>query len=92
MNWRPEDAKLYAARFSDLQASGFPGMTNALHIRAFAECTIWLDEICFSVSAAPIDTTSTEIIQAGPTAPVHPAAYLTGKEGGGSALFPCIIP
>ena len=79
MDWHPEDAKFYAARFSDLvladgthpvittewqdlvidlEASGFPGMTNALHIRAFAKCVIYLDEITFSAAVAPIAATS----------------------------------
>ena len=49
----------------DLEASGFPGMTNALHIRAFAECTIYLDELYFSDPIAPIDNTSTETIVSG---------------------------
>lgn len=53
----------------DLEASGFPGMTNALHIRAFAKCVIYLDEITFSEAVAPIDATSSETIQAGLTAP-----------------------
>ena len=39
----------------DLEASGFPGMTNAFHIRAFAPCVIWLDEITFSDVVAPLD-------------------------------------
>ncbi len=90
MDWHPEDAKFYAARFSDLvladgshpvittewqdlvidlEASGFPGMTNALHIRAFADCVIWVDEIYFSEPVAPIDTTDSSTIQAGLTAP-----------------------
>ena len=89
MDWHPEDAKFYAARFSDLvladgtnpvittewqdlvidlEASGFPGMTNALHIRAFADCVIWVDEITFSEPVAPVDATSSETIQAGLTA------------------------
>ena len=89
MDWHPEDAKFYAARFSDLvladgthpvittewqdlvidlEASGFPGMTNAFHIRAFARCTIWLDEISFSEPVAPVDATSQETILAGMTA------------------------
>ena len=76
MDWHPEDAKFYAARFSDLvladgshpvittewqdlvidlEASGFPGMTNAFHLRAFAKCVIWLDEISFSEAVSPID-------------------------------------
>lgn len=59
----------------DLEASGFPGMTNSLHIRAFAECVIWVDEIYFSEPVAPVDTTSTDTIQAGLTAPE------TGKPG-----------
>ena len=59
----------------DLEASGFPGMTNALHIRAFAKCVIYLDEITFSEAVAPIDATSSETIQAGLTAPE------TGKPG-----------
>lgn len=96
MDWHPEDAKFYAARFSDLvladgthpvittewqdlvidlEASGFPGMTNAFHIRAFARCVIWLDEISFSEAVAPIDATSSETILAGLTAPE------TGKPG-----------
>lgn len=96
MDWHPEDAKFYAARFSDLvladgthpvittewqdlvidlEASGFPGMTNAFHIRAFARCKIWLDEITFSEAVAPVDATSSETIQAGMTAPE------TGKPG-----------
>ncbi len=49
----------------DLEKSGFPGMTNAMHIRAFAECTIWLDEITFSEGVGAIDTTSTDTIVAG---------------------------
>ena len=90
MDWHPEDAKFYAARFSDLvladgsnpvittdwqdlvidlEASGFPGMTNALHIRAFAECTIWLDELYFSEPIAAIDCTSTDTIVGGFTVP-----------------------
>ena len=90
MDWHPEDAKFYAARFSDLvladgthpvittewqdlvidlEASGFPGMTNAFHIRAFSRCVIWLDEISFSEAVAPVDATSSETIQAGMTAP-----------------------
>ena len=90
MDWHPEDAKFYAARFSDLvlkdgshpvittewqnlvidlEKSGFPGMTNALHIRAFAECTISLDELYFSEPIGPIDTTSTDTIVAGFTVP-----------------------
>ena len=96
MDWHPEDAKFYAARFSDLvladgthpvittewqdlvidlEASGFPGMTNAFHIRAFARCKIWLDEITFSEAVAPIDSTSSDTIQAGMTVPE------TGKPG-----------
>jgi len=76
MDWHPEDAKFYAARFSDLvladgshpvittewqdlvidlEASGFPGMTNAFHLRAFAKCVIWLDEITFSEAVSPVD-------------------------------------
>ena len=90
MDWHPEDAKFYAARFSDLvladgshpvlttewqdlvidlEASGFPGMTNAFHIRAFAPCVIWIDEISFSEPIAPIDTTSGETILSALTAP-----------------------
>ena len=90
MDWHPEDAKFYAARFSDLvladgshpvlttewqdlvidlEASGFPGMTNAFHIRAFAPCVIWIDEISFSEPVAPIDATSAETILAALTAP-----------------------
>ncbi|MCE5234751.1 MAG: hypothetical protein ABFC62_09480 [Clostridiaceae bacterium] len=90
MDWHPEDAKFYAARFSDLvlkdgthpvittewqnlvidlEKSGFPGMTNALHIRAFADCTISLDELYFSEPVGPIDITSTDTIVAGFTVP-----------------------
>ena len=53
----------------DLEASGFPGMTNAFHIRAFAKCVIWLDEISFSEAVAPIDTSGPDTILAGLTAP-----------------------
>ena len=53
----------------DLEASGFPGMTNAMHIRAFAKCVIWLDEITFSDAVASVDSTSSEMILAGLTAP-----------------------
>jgi hypothetical protein len=49
----------------DLEASGFPGMTNRMHIRAFARCIISLDEIYFSEPVAPIDATSRETILAG---------------------------
>ena len=44
----------------DLEASGFPGMTNAFHIRAFAKCVIWLDEISFSEAVAPVTANPTE--------------------------------
>ena len=30
-------------------------MTNAFHIRAFAPCVIWVDEIGFAEPVAPID-------------------------------------
>ena len=59
----------------DLEASGFPGMTNAFHIRAFAKCVIWLDEISFSEAVAPIDASGPDTILAGLTAPE------TGKPG-----------
>ena len=59
----------------DLEASGFPGMTNALHIRAFEKCVIWLDELVFSEPIAPIDATSVETIVSGFTVPE------TGKPG-----------
>jgi len=49
----------------DLQASGFPGMTNRMHIRAFAESTIVLNEIYFHGAIAPIDTDSNDTIHAG---------------------------
>ena len=96
MDWHPEDAKFYAARFSDLvladgshpvittewqylvidlEASGFPGMTNAFHIRAFAPCVIWVDDIGFAEPVAPIDTKDSASIQAGMTVPE------TGKPG-----------
>ncbi len=96
MDWHPEDAKFYAARFSDLvladgthpvittewqdlvidlEASGFPGMTNAFHIRAFAPCVIWVDDIGFAEPIAPIDTTDSASIQAGMT------VAETGKPG-----------
>jgi len=61
----------------NLEASGFPGMTNRMHIRAFAPATIFLDEIYFSGAIAPIDTTSSETIQAGFTVtPTGPPADL----------------
>lgn len=44
----------------DLEASGFPGMTNAFHIRAFAKCVIWLDEISFSEAVAPVTANPVE--------------------------------
>lgn len=56
----------------DLEASGFPGMTNALHIRAFADCVIWIDEIYFSEAVEAIDTSN---VVAGLT------AEETGKPG-----------
>ena len=59
----------------DLEASGFPGMTNAFHIRAFAPATIYIDEISFSDPIEAIDATSTETILAALTAPE------TGKPG-----------
>ena len=46
----------------DLEASGFPGMTNRMHIRSFAECTINLDTLYFSVPAGAIDTTDRDTI------------------------------
>ncbi|MCL2810774.1 MAG: hypothetical protein FWD25_02675 [Clostridia bacterium] len=49
----------------DLEASGFPGMTNRMHIRAFAPCVISLDELYFSEPIALIDTTSQETILGG---------------------------
>lgn len=51
----------------DLEASGFPGMTNRMHIRAFAPCVISLDELYFSEPVAPIDITSKETILGGIT-------------------------
>ncbi|MCL2840883.1 MAG: hypothetical protein FWE05_08925 [Defluviitaleaceae bacterium] len=53
----------------DLEASGFPGMTNRMHIRAFADATIFLDEIYFSVPVSQVDTTSRETILGGITVP-----------------------
>ena len=50
-------------------------MTNALHIRAFAKCVIYLEANTFSEGFSPIDATSSETIQAGLTAPE------TGKPG-----------
>jgi hypothetical protein len=44
----------------DLEASGFPGMTNAFHLRAFAKCVIYLDEIFFSEAVAPVAANPTE--------------------------------
>ena len=52
----------------DLEASGFPGMTNALHLYAFAKNVIYLDEITFCEAVAPVDSTSAETILAGLTA------------------------
>jgi len=49
----------------DLHASGFPGMTNRMHIRAFAECTIILEEISFSEPTGLIDVDSPDSIIAG---------------------------
>ena len=52
----------------DLEASGFPGMTNALHLYAFAKNVIYLDEITFSEAVAPVDATRADTILAGLTA------------------------
>ena len=49
----------------DLEASGFPGMTNAFHFYAFAKCVIWLDEITFCEAVAPVDASSAETILGG---------------------------
>jgi len=49
----------------DLAASGFPGMTNRMHIRAFADATIFLDEISFTEPLDEVDTTSNETIAVG---------------------------
>ena len=49
----------------DLQASGFPGMTNRMHIRAFYECTIFIDEIYFSEPTGLIDSSSQDSILGG---------------------------
>ncbi len=51
----------------DLEASGFPGMTNRLHIRAFAKCIISIDELYFSepialVGADPLEGITVEAI------------------------------
>ena len=35
-------------------------MTNAFHIRAFAKCVIWLDEISFSEAVAPVTANPVE--------------------------------
>lgn len=39
----------------DLEASGFPGMTNRMHIRAFLAATIFIDEIYFSEPVGELD-------------------------------------
>jgi hypothetical protein len=39
----------------DLTASGLPGMTDALHLRAFLPCILWLERIDFSEPLAPMD-------------------------------------
>ena len=49
----------------DLAASGFPGMTNRMHIRAFADCVIYIDEIFFHGAVSPINTTDNDTIAAG---------------------------
>ncbi len=59
----------------DLEASGFPGMTNAFHIRAFAKCVIWVDEISFCEAVSPVDASSQQTILDGMTVPE------TGKPG-----------
>ena len=51
----------------DLEASGFPGMTNRMHIRAFYECTIFLYSIYFLEPVTQIDATSSETILGGIT-------------------------
>jgi len=59
----------------DLAASGFPGMTNRMHIRAFAECTIRIEEITFSEPVPGLDTDD-------------PVSSITIPETGGSATLP----
>jgi hypothetical protein len=54
----------------DLEASGFPGMTNRMHIRAFAGCTITIGEMAFSAPSKPI--ADTDDILAGFTTPELP--------------------
>ncbi|MCL2003660.1 MAG: hypothetical protein FWG72_06620 [Oscillospiraceae bacterium] len=58
----------------DLEASGFPGMTNRMHIRAFAGCTIFLDEMFFSNPVKPI---SGDVL-AGITVPDIPLGDVAG--------------
>ncbi|MDR2599252.1 MAG: hypothetical protein LBC73_03150 [Oscillospiraceae bacterium] len=40
----------------DLEASGFAGMTNRMHIRAFKPCTIIIDELYFFSAVGLIDS------------------------------------
>ncbi|MDR2571513.1 MAG: hypothetical protein LBD23_14640, partial [Oscillospiraceae bacterium] len=56
----------------DLEASGFPGMTNRMHIRSFAAYTIFLDEIYFSDPISPVDSESVETILGGINVPESP--------------------
>jgi len=53
------------AIYIDLEASGFPGMTNRMHIRAFYEATIFLYAIDFVSPIEPIDAASNDSIHAG---------------------------
>ncbi|MCL2188240.1 MAG: hypothetical protein FWC16_06035 [Defluviitaleaceae bacterium] len=74
------------AIYIDLQASGFPGMTNRMHIRAFAPATIFLYAIDFVEPVEPIDATNNETIAAGftvaETGPILGEALRTVRRGG----------
>ena len=57
----------------DLEASGFPGMTNRMHIRAFLPATIFIDEIYFSEPVGGLD-------------PDNPLAGMPAETGGPGTL------
>ena len=69
--------------YIDLEASGFPGMTNRMHIRAFDEATIHLYQIHFSDPVAPVDATSNETIHAG---------FTVAESAGLETLVPGVFP
>jgi len=72
--------------YIDLQASGLPGMTNRMHIRAFAPATIFLYSIDFVDPVGLVDATNNETIAAGftvtETGPILGEALRQVRRGG----------